>query len=295
MGFAPHHRATFGALLRYAPTESSQVMLLSSAPEGKAKKRALVYVGGMTAGLLDNAYLTPLREGLMEREVSLAQVQLRSCHHQYGMKTLDDDVADIQAALACLQYDLDYEEFVLVGHSTGCQDLAHLAQSVTNKQACWKATILQAPVSDRENLGDKEREALALAEASADPDELLPRKVCGDVPMTARRAKALWTRLGQDDYFSTDLKDEELAERLQALGQRPTLFLLSGADEYAGGSLASREDAAHNAHGQRMARLAGGSAEHAVVPGAYHDGRNRVDEVARMMLEFVDRVWGRKA
>ena len=53
----------------------------------------------------------------------------------------------------------------------------------------------------------------------------------GSAPISAARCVALGSRLGADDYFSSDLTDAEMADRLGHL-DRPTLIALGAEDEY---------------------------------------------------------------
>lgn len=61
----------------------------------------------------------------------------------------------------------------------------------------------------------------------------MPRATMFDsAPVTARRYVALFSRLGDDDMFSSDLTDAELADRLGHLSRTRSLVLMSGGDEY---------------------------------------------------------------
>jgi len=76
--------------------------------------------------------------------------------------------------------------------------------------------ILQAPVSDREygELDPAHVEHLARARAlltAGRPEALLPRAADPDAPVTAYRYHSFLARGGDDDYFSSDLSDSELA------------------------------------------------------------------------------------
>jgi hypothetical protein len=65
-------------------------------------------------------------------------------------------------------------------------------------------------------------------------EEMMPRKAFW-APITARRFLDLQGIEGRDDFFSSDLSDDELQERLSHVGDSPdrrVLVQFSGSDEY---------------------------------------------------------------
>ena len=87
-----------------------------------------------------------------------------------------------------------------------------------------KVVALQAPVSDRESLtltpGDHSKH-LSHAKSLLDQnkgDEMMPRSVFW-APITASRYLSLFDVNGDDDFFSSDLTDEELVDRLGHVGK----------------------------------------------------------------------------
>ena len=131
----------------------------------------------------------------------------------------------------------DAEEFALVGHSTGCQNSIHFLkygqQELVEKV---KVVALQAPVSDRETTEDHSeyiKQAQTMVEQQQG-DEMMPRSAFW-APITASRYLSLLDVNGEDDFFSSDLTDEQLCERLGHVGQKEELDLIavsSGKDEY---------------------------------------------------------------
>lgn len=103
-----------------------------------------------------------------------------------------------------------------------------------------KVVALQAPVSDRESLtltpGDHSKH-LSHAKSLLDQnkgDEMMPRSVFW-APITASRYLSLFDVNGDDDFFSSDLTDEELVDRLGHVGKCTGLQLIaafSKKDEY---------------------------------------------------------------
>lgn len=136
------------------------------------------------------------------------------------------------------------ERFALVGHSTGCQNSIHFLKfgrkDIVEKM---KVVALQAPVSDRESLamnpGDHTTN-LAHAQSLVSQkkgEEMMPRSAFW-APITASRYLSLFGKDGDDDFFSSDLTDEQLQDRLGHVGSagRETglrlLAAFSKMDEY---------------------------------------------------------------
>jgi alpha-beta hydrolase superfamily lysophospholipase len=138
-------------------------------------------------------------------------------------------------------------KIVLMGHSTGCQDvMEYLIGSGHEQRALIDGAILQAPVSDREAIlmaMSKEQYDKSAAAAQAlvnegKADEIMPSSGSGGffgAPVNARRWLSLLSpnHDGEDDYFSSDLTDDQLNRTFGALPARtPLCILYSGADEF---------------------------------------------------------------
>jgi len=99
-----------------------------------------------------------------------------------------------------------------------------------------KVVALQAPVSDRETEEDHSEfisHAQTLVEQQKG-EEMMPRSAFW-APITASRYLSLMDVNGQDDFFSSDLTDDQLCERLGHVGRKKELDLIavySGKDEY---------------------------------------------------------------
>ncbi len=98
--------------------------------------------------------------------------------------------------------------------------------------------VLQAPVSDRESKMMESTYETNIENArglrqSGQQMEYMPRNAFW-APITAKRFLDLHERGGADDYFSSDLSDEELIERLGHIGPlvKSALVVFSGSDEY---------------------------------------------------------------
>ena len=122
------------------------------------------------------------------------------------------------------------QQQILVGHSTGCQDIVHYLRHGSERTAI-NGFVLQAPVSDREAMywfaqssaSEDRTDTLIDAIARADVmiaegrgEELMPRDCigCECIPTTARRFASLSGRLTTEDMFSSDLTDSELLSQL---------------------------------------------------------------------------------
>jgi hypothetical protein len=134
-----------------------------------------------------------------------------------------------------------------MGHSTGCQDvMEYLTGKGHETREKIDGGIIQAPASDREAICmsiDPEiyRESCEVAKSmieAGNGEDILPSKLTkniGPAPVSARR----WLSLaspnhdGDDDYFSSDLTDEQLLKSFGALPAGvPLCILFSGSDEY---------------------------------------------------------------
>ena len=229
--FGTGTRAMQGSLFVYAPGRQAFVT-------GSLQKKAAVLLGGLSDGLLACPYAPPLAEALEALGYATVQPILRTSYAQFGFGSLDNDVEDLEALFACEAF-RGVEEVFLVGHSTGSQICAHYARH--GKAAKKLSVCLQGGVSDRETDSEQEvvRRSPILTRAQWQVDtgkgaEFLPRE-CHWAPMTARRYLDLHDVGGADDYFSSDLADDEMRKRFSAFGAKGVgcLVAYSGADEYA--------------------------------------------------------------
>jgi pimeloyl-ACP methyl ester carboxylesterase len=221
-----------------------------------------VLLGGLGDGLMPVPYASPLEAACRRSGWSLVQPLLSSSYIGFGDGgTLDRDCSELDELLSYLVCHRGASRFCLVGHSTGCQiAVRYLSRGDPGLVSRTKLVVLQAPVSDREHY-----------EASHDPDVRrahlsLARELRGDgkggemmprgsfwAPISARRFLDLHDRGGADDYFSSDLANDELRDRLShvggALSSRRTsdggpaaalLAAFSGSDEYVPAHVDSR-------------------------------------------------------
>ncbi|GIK01480.1 hypothetical protein Aspvir_005516 [Aspergillus viridinutans] len=253
-----------GTLHEYAP-KLVAFEFTSSTPR---KPHSLIFIGGLTDGLCTVPYVAPLAAALEPTDWSVFQAQLSSSFGGWGVASLDKDVEEIAK---CIDFVRTLKassasasapgKIVIMGHSTGSQDVLHYLYTQGNRPVVDGA-ILQAPVSDREALlaetrkpGDVGAEAkgsweqlVSLARQAPVGDIILPLNLSSKVglppdPVSARRFLSLASpdspgRPAEDDLFSSDLTDQRLRETFGAAATRgllrsKLLVLYSGNDEFA--------------------------------------------------------------
>jgi len=312
-----------GSLFRYK--FSPGALQAFESPVNHGHKRFVIYMGGLTDGLLACSYVEKLAAACDEKGWALVQPLISSAYAGYGCGSLDRDVAEIAECMSYLDSTRTVSDLAFVGHSTGCQQAVHLmATAPAPVRQKIRAVVLQAPVSDREawSLEDDEKgrhrllaEAQGLVDAGR-PSALLSELHYGFVPMSASRYVSLFARGGADDLFSSDFSDDELASLLGHMstrGQREglgrlvreplpshpgvrVLFALSGADEYVPPSVDCK------GLSERFAKAAGDSAKALVIEGANHNLQTPdnaadtfVSAVGKLLDEAIDRVFSTDA
>ncbi|KAL0483960.1 hypothetical protein AKO1_014481, partial [Acrasis kona] len=228
-----------GDLVLYQKQPPLPLFISPSKKETNVKK-AVLCIAGMTDGLLSLPYTQKLIDGLPEYHI--VQMLLSSSYNQWGLQSLDSDADQICLAVLVLVEEFKFEQVVIFGHSTGCQDVIHTLLH-RKDHACFphiRSAVMQAPVSDREAfiMFDKKgvEESISVARSVEDKEDLLPRNLMSklgwnNVPMTARRWLSVADLNGQDDYFSSDLSNDFVKS---TFGQVtiPLLALIGEKDEY---------------------------------------------------------------
>ncbi|KAJ3441688.1 hypothetical protein M0812_13701 [Anaeramoeba flamelloides] len=235
-------------------------------------KSFIIHLHGLTEGMMSVPYLSPLIDSL--ETVNLISCQFRSAHSSWGTHSLMTDCEDLDHLLCLLSSDYKAQNIILIGHSTGCQDILWWCEHgkyhdlVTN-------IVLQAPVSDRdlfrffdkqeheqqekkieeeeeekekvdEKENKKEQEVETKSEPSEDYQNLLlkskqlinqkkPLEIVNfleKTPISAYRWYSLNSRLGDEDYFSFDLSQNEIFERVKKITTMHVLLVFSGNDEF---------------------------------------------------------------
>ncbi|KAE8145039.1 dolichol-phosphate mannosyltransferase [Aspergillus avenaceus] len=280
-----------GVLHQYAPRLTAFEFTTSRTP----KPNSLLFVGGLTDGLLTVPYVPELASALEGTDWSVFNVILTSSYMGWGTGSLDQDIEEIGKCVSFVR-GIKPGKVVLMGHSTGSQDVLHYLSAAQEGRPALDGAIMQAPVSDREFLLERVREdnevrgayeqVLSLAR-SHPPMTILPMNLTetlgwpGDTPITAQRFLSLASpdspeRPAPDDLFSSDATEQRLRETFGVVGQRGLVkgqlaAMYSGKDEYALESvdkeaLLRRWKEATNAGGaDKWSELSG------VIPGASHN------------------------
>ncbi|KAF8063709.1 SPAPB24D3.06c [Scenedesmus sp. PABB004] len=248
-----------GTLFKYGPG-AAHVAFKSQPPAhgvAPAPARAVVLLGGLTDGLLFAPYAPHLERAAARLGWTLVQAQLSSSCAGWGLASLDADADELRLLSDCLRTRHGVAAWVLVGHSTGCQDAVRYVQRHRAHDDALAGVVLQAPVSDREYLGmtpgwaELEAPARAMVAAGRGDEVLCRARDWDGAAVSAARFLSLWARGGDDDCFSTDLTLEELRRILGPLRGLPCAIIQSGEDETVPPAL--RESGAAAALGRRMA------------------------------------------
>ncbi|CAN6203393.1 unnamed protein product [Urochloa humidicola] len=270
-----------GALFKYGP-KSAQVAFRTG-----DFNHQVIFIGGLTDGLLATDYLEPLSLALEVEKWSLVQPLLSSSYTGYGISSLEQDALELDQLISYLINKENSEGVILLGHSTGCQDIVHYMRT---NFACSKAVsgvILQAPVSDREYRATLPETAEMIDLAAKMISEgrgmdLMPREANPDAPITAYRYHSLCSYMGDDDMFSSDLSEDQLRQRLGHMSTTQCQVIFSMGDEYV------PEYVDKKALVDRLCRALGG-AEKVEIEWGNHALSNRVQEAVRAIVDFVKR------
>jgi pimeloyl-ACP methyl ester carboxylesterase len=268
-----------GRLHRYWPKRNLTLFEHLSSDESMgsiAKRNTLIFIGGLSDSFLSVPYV-PLLASYINQcpDWSLMEIQLSSSGLGWGGVDLHSDVEEIAKAVEYLRNRQDTAnanqntKIVLMGHSTGSQDVLHyLCHHSEQQRPAVDGAILQAAVSDREglammreqdpNINNAYEECLCISlnHQTDIPDtsnSTLPPRLTSTlgfprVQLSCTRFLSLTSpsspaHLALDDLFSSDLSDETLQQTFGGVGPsnllNPTptrppsmLILLSEHDEY---------------------------------------------------------------
>ncbi|OAG10093.1 DUF1749-domain-containing protein [Paraphaeosphaeria sporulosa] len=277
-----------------------------SVSSSSTPQNTILFIGGLGDSPLTVRYPT-----LLSRTVpphwTIAEVTLTSSAAGWGTSTLSRDAAELGECVAYFKKMRPSGKIVLMGHSTGCQDvMEYLVGLSSSSRPAIEGAILQAAVSDREgwdtivsddaSLKESLEKTVAMAGAwvaRGDGDAILPKKgnkvlEMFDSPCTAYRAHSLLAKGGDDDYFSTDLSDDTLKGTFGKIPARTkAMFLWGSRDPYIPGHVDQEGTLKRWA---RIVREGGGNVDEAnggVVRGATH---NLNDDAEDIVQDLVGRV-----
>jgi pimeloyl-ACP methyl ester carboxylesterase len=267
----------------------------------------LLWIGGLGDGLLTVPYPAAIASALPPTW-RIAEVLLSSSYRGWGTSSLARDAAQLHACVAYFRALRPTGRVVLMGHSTGCQDImAYVTGAGHAERPGVDGAVLQGGVSDREAWdflleSEAEKEACARVYelalqmvAQGKEKEVVPRE--GNIlqkelgaPMSAYRTVSLLAPGGDDDFFSTDLADEVLAKTFGAIPpETPVCFLLGSLDPFVAPetdreALVARWTAAVRQGGGVVDDVHGG-----IVEGAHH---NLDEDDEAIVMDLVNRVCG---
>ncbi|XP_057992674.1 UPF0613 protein PB24D3.06c-like isoform X2 [Hevea brasiliensis] len=247
-------------------------------------KQQIIFIGGLTDGFLATEYLEPLAVALDREKWSLVQLVMSSSYSGFGTSSLQQDALEIDQLVSCLINKENSEGVVLLGHSTGCQDIVHYMRTNAACSRAVRAAILQAPVSDREYRASLPETAAMIDLASTmiakgRGSELMPREADSSSPLTAYRYHSLCAYMGDDEMFSSDLSDDQLRTRLGHMCSTPCQVICSMADEHV----------PEYVDKTALVERAMGGAEKVEIEHGNHSLSNRVDEAVQAIIDFVKR------
>lgn len=221
----------YGNLFEYDP----KWKLVAFESGSLSSSRCLILLGGLTNGLLALPYVERLSSKLesLAKPYSLIQPLLRSSNLQYGWHTIDNDVEDLKQLIDYLINSRNHlQSIILMGHSTGCQDIIHYLRQEKNHPKIPRV-ILQGPVSDRQYLSQltSTKDQLNYCyENKKNLKEWLPRYL-HEPPLTVERCLSLNEPNSIEDLFSSDLTDEQLKNIYDKI-ETPITWIWSREDQY---------------------------------------------------------------
>ncbi|KDO74821.1 hypothetical protein CISIN_1g018555mg [Citrus sinensis] len=113
-------------------------------------QQQVIFIGGLTDGFFATEYLEPLAIALDKERWSLVQFLMTSSYTGYGTSSLQQDAMEIDQLISYLINKDNSEGVVLLGHSTGCQDIVHYMRANAACSRAVRAAIFQVLTIDFE-------------------------------------------------------------------------------------------------------------------------------------------------
>ena len=287
--------------------QSPRLVAFEHRQTGTAPLNTIIFIGGLSDGLLTVPYTSPLAEAL-PNFFSLVEIVLSSSYSGWGTLSINDDVREIAQCVAYFRNLRPDGKVVLLGHSTGCQDVLHYLIA-DGERPKIEGGILQSPVSDREGLTEflspaEYESSVKLARKYIDDNrgrDVLPERVTGSLfssPVSANRWMSLASpgpdHVGEDDYFSSDFDDDRIKRTFGKAGAKGTrLSLLYGRNDQYVPDAVDKDGLLHKwiRHIQEGGGMVDESA--GIIDGATHTlkekGKPTEDMIGRV-LGFIDRL-----
>jgi len=248
------------------------------------------------------------------------QPLLSSSYNGWGTSSLNKDVKEL---VQCIEYILKLRtrgKIVLMGHSTGSQDIMHYLVSPLQEEEEQSprpplaGAIMQGGVSDREAFvmllpeGVYESSVQVAVDYVSEGrgEDVLPAQTLGrfmsDVAITASRWLSLMSpppvHNGEDDYFSSDFGEERLKGTFGRIGatQTPIQILYGEKDQYVPESVNKKELVER---WERAIREGGGIVDEdsGIMEGADHTveagGDQGIEDLVGRVVRFLGRIESR--
>lgn len=271
--------------------------------DGKYHKNTVIFIGGLGDGITTVPYVKPLADELDKSGWGVVEVLTTSSFGGWGTGSLKRDADEVEKAVEYLREKLEAgglenkQKIVLLGHSTGCQDIMYYLTKGTRAKV--DGVVLQAGVSDRDatviNVGEQKwKQKVDEAQKMVDEgkgDVVLSgefQSIMHNTPISAERFVALNAPRGDDDFFSIDLPDSDLEKSFGQVDV-PLLFLMSGNDAFVDVKVDKQKVVDRYESFMKEGKW---SKYSGVIDGASHNvGRDSkegaVDEVVQKVREFV--------
>ena len=267
----------------------------------------IIFIGGLGDGLLTSPFILALKDAL-PASYSPVEILLSSSYAGWGISSLGDDVAEIAQCVEYFRKLRPNGKIVLMGHSTGSQDVIHYLVS-RGQRPKIDGGIFLSGISDREafssNLPQSEYDqSIRMAQEYIDDGrggDCLPSSITGSVfpgPVSAKRWMSLLSpgpaHAGEDDYFSSDFDDDRLRGTFGKIGETgtPVSILFGGNDEHVPDSV-DKESLV--SRWTKIIKDGGGVVDEdsGVIPEATHtlnEVGKPLDERLRRITGFLDRI-----
>ena len=240
------------------------------------KPNTLLFITGLFDTFTSVPYVAKIASSLARRSAgtwSIMEIQLTSFGVGFGTGDLIRDAEEVAEGVAWLRSrsKVDSSKVVLIGHSTGSQDVLHYLYHGLAARPVIDGAILQAPVSDREGLSmilspESDHDQASIQEVYSECVNLarqyqghvdspsLPRRYTKNLGfmnafLSPERFLSLTSpdsprQPSLDDLFSSDLPEQILNGTFGMVGKKhrlkvpvkclkPSLLvLISGKDEY---------------------------------------------------------------
>lgn len=268
----------------------------------------IIFLGGLCDGLLTVPYV-PAIVSALPSSWALIEPILSSSYRQFGIASLGEDVAQIAQLVDYLHTLRPDGKVVLLGHSTGSQQVMHYSIHPGSRPEI-NGAIFQASVSDREMLvstlsSEDYQSTCAVAQSYVSEgrgQDILPFKSTNSLFQTAPLSARRWMSLaspgpdhkGEDDYFSSDFDDERLRKTFGELGKtgKRISFLYGGSDQYVPSTI-DKSKLVERWH--EHVRWSGGIIDKGsgLVPGASHtlkEGGQPLENLVERVIGFLERL-----